>query len=625
MDSTTTNNGLKPNSTVTYDRQVAEALLAEALHDPGVVMAAANDLPAQVFLDPEHRSIWTGIRETFEASGTVSPELVANTLIRHQQLSAAGGVDNLIRLAEQAPYAVHFNRHIEILREHFERRKLHEMFSRRAAVAADLSIDWNDVVEYANLPTIEPTGAVSVSTGWELVQGHPEMRPAILQGLARAGEVGLIVAPSKLGKSHLLYGMLLSYLAKMRWLDTFAPGDGEGRVLLVDNELHPETLAARLNHAAESLGLSLRDDIGDRLRTVCFRGLACTVDDISRVVSRGSYTLVCVDAMYRTYGPGDGENDNTAMTRLFNRWVKLAKDTGAAVALIHHSPKGSMTERHVRDIAAGAGALVRACDFSLMLREHAEPGAAVVGVVVRSWRTPEPFVIRFDADRLAWRRDDDLSPESLKGAPKSADERAADRETARERKAAETAKRNDDRVSGVLRTHNRTWLTGSKIRSLGNLSGQVFNASLVRLLEAGTVVSRPAGKGGGMEYLLKECLEAVSAAQAEAERAAVGQDLDLDNSPPVPPPAVQVRVGPDVEAAPDGMRLDNPSCPSCPSESQEPKPKRKRSKGKNDPKKQQTLVVLDASSLVEPSAVDVAGDLDAVPEVVADVSEGVPF
>jgi hypothetical protein len=294
------------------------------------------------------------------------------------------------------------------------------------------------------------------------------------------------------------------------------------------------------------------------------------------------------------------------------------------ILLVHHSSKGDQSGKSVRDVGSGAGAWSRAADVHLGLREHEEPDAVVFDGVVRSWPPVEPFVMRFDRRTLTWGRDDDLDVSRLKGARKTTEQRAQDRDDAKRERAEETARKNDQKVMSVMTVHGRTWLTLNSIKAHARLSGSVVKESLVRLLAAESVVSRENGKhSGSVEYLLASSLAEVTEFERQRDNA-TGQD----KNPPHPPDGCPV---PSRGADRVTERDDNPVCPVSPVcpvdevQSEQKKKNGKKSKSTTSTtRRRKVRVVVDvAAPLAAPAAVDVAGD--DIPEVVADVSEGVPF
>ena len=88
------------------------------------------------------------------------------------------------------------------------------------------------------------SNAITIRTAGELIRDFPTMRPPVIEGLIRRGETLNIVAAPKMGKSWLSLSMGLDVCTGGKVFDRFWAT--RGKVLIIDNELHPETSAHRL-------------------------------------------------------------------------------------------------------------------------------------------------------------------------------------------------------------------------------------------------------------------------------------------------------------------------------------------------------------------------------------------
>lgn len=234
----------------------------------------------------------------------------------------------------------------------------------------------------------------------ELVSQNPEMRAPLIDRILRRGETCNIIAASKVGKSFLAAGLAWSVATGRDWLSHQVT---KCKVLVIDNELHPETLADRLKTIADAMGIEESDH--NEIHTVTLRGLGIDVDSVGREISipEGEYGLVIVDALYRWLPSKCSENDNGDMMRVYNRIDELAARWGAAVVIVHHSSKGDQSEKAVTDVGSGAGAISRAADTHLTIHPHDDPALCVLEAVTRSWPRPDPFSIRYSYP--IWERD----------------------------------------------------------------------------------------------------------------------------------------------------------------------------------------------------------------------------
>jgi hypothetical protein len=247
----------------------------------------------------------------------------------------------------------------------------------------------------------------------ELVAKHPRLRDPLVEGVLRLGESLNIISVSKQGKSWLAISLALAVATGQKWLDTF-PTD-LGRVLILDNELHPETLAHRVPKVAEALGIDMAD-VGDKIDVLTLRGRLTDMLALGaffRGVEKARYKLIVVDALYRTLPKGTDENGNGAMAEIYNAIDHYADLLGAAFCLIHHSSKGNQGAKSVTDVGSGAGALSRACDAHLILRPHEEEDVVVLEAAVRSWPPVKPLCLAWEFP--LWKPAPEFDPSQLKG------------------------------------------------------------------------------------------------------------------------------------------------------------------------------------------------------------------
>jgi hypothetical protein len=229
----------------------------------------------------------------------------------------------------------------------------------------------------------------------ELVEANPRLREPIIDGLVRRGEIMNFVAPPKVGKSWLVLNLALSFAAGRPWLGRFTPSCG--RVLLIDNELHPQTLSSRMRRVAEAIGLDIAD-YQESLGVLSLRGKLCRLFELQTYFEalKAKYDLIILDALYRFLESGDDENSNAGMTAVYNRLDQIAAVTEAAVAIVHHMSKGPQDGKAVSDLGAGAGAQSRAADCHLGLRPDRALGVDMLCVesIVRSFPPLDAFWIR---------------------------------------------------------------------------------------------------------------------------------------------------------------------------------------------------------------------------------------
>ena len=262
----------------------------------------------------------------------------------------------------------------------------------------------------------------------DLMATHRMLRPPVIYGLLRRGETMNVIAPPKTGKSWLVLALAMTIATGRKWLDTF--DTIQGNVLIIDNELHPETLAHRIPQVAECLHIGMHE-IAETMYIQSLRGRLRDIFSMRQyfeTLAPGQFSLIVLDAFYRFMPRGMDENDNGTMANVYNQVDALADRLGCAFVLIHHATKGNQSAKSVTDVGAGAGSQSRAADTHLVLRPHEEPGAVVLEAAVRSWPPVEPMALRWLFP--LWKPAPELNPAALRSEKPRRKPRSPDESTA---------------------------------------------------------------------------------------------------------------------------------------------------------------------------------------------------
>lgn len=309
----------------------------------------------------------------------------------------------------------------------------------------------------------------------QLIHDHPQLSDPVIDGILRTAETMNIIAASKVGKSWLMYDLLISLATGRRWLDTFQCN--AGRVLLIDNELHPQTIANRMPKVAAAMRVSM-EDINESIDVISLRGKGMTLDKLASTIKRieaGYYNVIVLDAWYRFIPKGVSENDNADVMALYNLLDQYAAESGAAIVAVHHASKGKQGDKAVTDVGAGAGAQSRAADAHVVLRPHEEDGCIVLEAAVRSFKPIEPLALRWEFP--LWSRAEGVDTSAL-----------LDRKTKREQKNAQNDAEGIHKIIDALRGGP---LTTSKVRRhAGGMGRDRAERLLGRMLDAGTVTCK---------------------------------------------------------------------------------------------------------------------------------------
>ena len=194
---------------------------------------------------------------------------------------------------------------------------------------------------------------------------------------------------------------------------------------MIDNELHPETLASRLRTVADARGIPVAS-VSQRIELLPLRGRLQNIRSLGeflRGIPPRRFSMIVIDAFYRVVPDGIDENSNAQMAGIYNLIDSYADRLESSFVLVHHSSKGNQAGKAVTDVGSGAGSMSRATDAHLILRPHEEEDVVVLDAAVRSFAPVEPLCLRWHFP--LWSIATGLNPAALHD-PKKADPKAED-------------------------------------------------------------------------------------------------------------------------------------------------------------------------------------------------------
>jgi hypothetical protein len=434
-----------------------------------------------------HRVIYRHICELVADGNNVDAVILAESLNNSGELEEIGGGEYLERLTKCVPHAAHAADYAKIVREKADLRNSIRRAREFIHAAQEPSAGIGELAD-------KHPGFFKSRDGQrlnnpmpldDLIEMNGSLRDPVVHGLFRCGEVVNVVASTKVGKSWGVYGMALSIITGTRWLDQFQCEPG--RVLLIDNELHPELLASRIPTVADAMGI-MPESYQNKFDVISLRGRLKDIFQIGPMIQRipkGKYSLIIFDAMYRMIPAKSSENDNSNMTQIFNQLDRYAEQTDSSIILVHHSSKGSQGEKSVTDVGSGAGSQSRAADTHLILREHEELGHVVLDAVVRSFEPVEPLVLQWSFP--LWVPVMDLDPEKMKGRQTKGESRQVERDR-------------EGMATIMKKMKNRKPATARQIRQLTGIGKERLDRLLGLLHSAGTITSIEVNVKGNETY-----------------------------------------------------------------------------------------------------------------------------
>lgn len=187
----------------------------------------------------------------------------------------------------------------------------------------------------------------------------------LVEGLLVNGEATGLVGDGGVGKSFITMALSLAIAgSEDRFLNL--PIRKHGKVLYVDEENSADLVLQRLN------ALGMADEHRRNIEYIWYAGVDL-LNEPKKLLEEAvdlDPVLIVLDSLSRV-AIGAEENSNTDMTRLVrNGIVPLARDTGAAVVVVHHTDKTGTAPRGATAIRNATDQMVSvvASDKSDMLR-----------------------------------------------------------------------------------------------------------------------------------------------------------------------------------------------------------------------------------------------------------------
>ena len=229
---------------------------------------------------------------------------------------------------------------------------------------------------------------IAVSDAFPFDPAAIPKRNWVVPGLLLRKYLSVLVAPPGTGKSLIVLQIAIAVALGRAW-GGWTPR-APAKVLIVNSEDDLDEMRRRLHaaceamdvHPAELKGIYLADTPEDMVIVsrsprgeIRQTGLA---GRIAATCQRLGIEFIAVDPMSETHQLD--ENSNADIKEVGKAWRQVARDTGAAVLLVHHTPKRSGGMAGDPDAARGGSALVGVARIVSTLFAMTEEEAATLGV-----------------------------------------------------------------------------------------------------------------------------------------------------------------------------------------------------------------------------------------------------
>lgn len=395
-------NGGGVDSSLT-ERALIGAILQE--HDRIFPVVQTAGITAASFTDTICRRAWDAMAALREGRKIV--DLV--TVSENYGGDAGTAMLELGAIVNLCPTTAHAFHYAQEVRQAERRRGLHtaarmamEQLDKGGAVDVVAS-QLKDATEVAGggMEQILSTDAA------DYLENDPPPHDPVLDGVFELGDKVELIGGSKRRKSFAAIELAVHVATGRDWLGLHIPS--RRRVVFFNLELRDRWIHRRIRRACRAHGIDPADLRG-WLFLVNARGRGATVRArLVELARRDRAELVIVDPRYKLHLPGEAENAGEGIAGILDLFDRVA-ESGPAVLVVHHDPKGDAGDRAIADRGGGSSWAGRDVDARLTLTpQKTDPeGASVVSVMVRNFPPVPDFCIRWEDDRF--RLDADLMP-----------------------------------------------------------------------------------------------------------------------------------------------------------------------------------------------------------------------
>jgi len=235
------------------------------------------------------------------------------------------------------------------------------------------------LIDYANRPAPPPAAppcAISFVDAMDFTEADIPVRPWIVPGALLAGSTHILAAPGGTGKSVFTLQMALMLASGKPWAKWRPKKKCRVLVINAEDDIHEQRrrmVAAQtvMGFTAERGMVMLADTPDNILMSSADpvkKSLIATplVNQLVDVIRHYQIDVVIVDPFAETFDGDENSNGDTKWAMKIWR-DQIARPTGCAVYLVHHTTKGSEDKAGSADAIRGGGAIVNSARLAATL------------------------------------------------------------------------------------------------------------------------------------------------------------------------------------------------------------------------------------------------------------------
>lgn len=235
------------------------------------------------------------------------------------------------------------------------------------------------LIDYANKPEPPPAPpecSIAFVDAMDFKESDIPLRPWIVPGALLAGSTHILAAPGGTGKSVFTLQMALMLASGKPWAKWHPKRKCRVLIINAEDDIHEQRrrmVAARsvMGFDAERGMIMLADAPENILMSTsdpAKKSLISTplVKQLVDVIRHHQIDVVIVDPFAETFDGDENSNGDTKWAMKIWR-DQIARPTGAAVYLVHHTTKGSEDKAGSADVIRGGGAIVNSARLAATL------------------------------------------------------------------------------------------------------------------------------------------------------------------------------------------------------------------------------------------------------------------
>jgi len=329
---------------MTLDRELPSAPDAEravigaALIDARSVMGrVASRLSTEDFHSRRNRIFWKAVRAVFEEHGEANITLVAERLRADGDLDVVGGVSGISAMTDPIPDVAGVEHYLLPLHNATLRRSAIRFSSSAIDAAYEGQSSELQIALEKAAKLHAGSGGTAASTSLPLpvllstflAETSALDATWLIDGLLSQGGLALLCAKPKVGKSTISRDMAQAIVTGRPFLSRNVV---RGRVVILALEDHP----VRLREELEASRLSGSEDLHIHVGPAPRDGIKW----LDYIVATLKPALVIIDPLFKLVRVSDA-NSYAETSAIFEGLARIARGSGTALLLLHHSNKAS--------------------------------------------------------------------------------------------------------------------------------------------------------------------------------------------------------------------------------------------------------------------------------------------